>query len=85
MVLRDGSATVLRFLILILVTRHLTTHLHERQDVVPYIDWLPSNCIHIVYILQKFYFSLIWLPEKGDDLCRIIVKEECFTFVRLEI
>ena len=35
-------------------------------------------------------FSLIWLISydfltgKGDDMCRKIVKEEYFTFVRLE-
>ena len=46
----------------------------------------------MIYILQKIkfsfemFFSLIWLilPGKGDDMCRNIVKEEYFTFVRLE-
>ena len=65
--------------------------------VVLLLDWPPSNWymnqhknyIYFTKILSfVMSFSLIWLISmtgKGDDVCRKIVKEEYFTFVRLEM
>ena len=63
------------------------------------IDWLLSNLYlnqrKLIYISLNtlsfgMYFSLIWLigfeflPGKGDDMCKKIVKDEYFTFVEYE-